>query len=170
MQTLPDDMASATPYIAYQTRTPIHIDGHLTERAWDLAPKSSRFVDVVSGAPALYETRAAVVWDANALYVGFWIEEPFIRGRQVEVAFPWAGMTWLANGRSLPPQDGDQWRLFVGRYEQLRVSGQELSVGWAWHPIGSADNHVPERFTPIQFSTVYLDDRLPAGYSAEQSS
>ena len=82
-------------------------------------------------------------------------------GWTVEVAFPWAGMAWLANGRSLPPQDGDQWRLFIGRYQQLHASGQDMTVGWAWHPIGSTDNHMPERFTPIQFSTSYVDD-LPA--------
>jgi hypothetical protein len=275
MQTTPEAAAFATPYIAYQTRTPIQIDGHLDEPAWELAPKSPGFVDVVSGAPALYDTRAAVIWDASALYVGFWIEEPFVQARQterdslvflendvevfidggdtyyefeinalgtvyevffiwqdaytrgsrfdvpefdllsrkalsfggnhdrsgehfwwgthsrkarwafldwdlpglqtavqvsstatggpsprpgwtVELAFPWAGMSWLANGRSLPPQDGDQWRLFIGRYQQLHVSGQDHTVGWAWHPIGSTDNHFPERFTPIQFSTTFL--------------
>ena len=72
-------------------------------------------------------------------------------------------MAWLADGRSLPPQDGDQWRLFIGRYQQLHASGQEMTVGWAWHPIGSTDNHMPERFTPIQFSTSYVDELLPAG-------
>src|SRR3982750_1834074 len=77
-------VGSAPPYIAYQTRTPIQIDGRLDEQAWDLAPKSPRFVDVVSGAPALYESRAAVLWDARALYVGFWAEEPFVRARQTE--------------------------------------------------------------------------------------
>lgn len=273
---------TAAPYIAYQTRTPPQIDGHLNESAWQLAELSPRFVDVVSGAPALYESRAAVMWDASALYIGFWIEEPLVQARQterdslvfldndvevfidggdtyyefeinalgtiyevffiwkdaytrgsrfdvpefdllsrdvlsfggnhdrtaqhfwrgshprktrwafldwdfpglqtavqpaitfnrdgtprtgwtVEVAFPWAGMTWLANGRSLPPADGDLWRLFIGRYEQVNINGQTHTVGWAWHPIGSDDNHVPERFTPIQFSITYLEDLPPRG-------
>ena len=81
MLTKTESMAATTPYIAYQTRTPIQIDGRLDERAWDLAPKSPRFVDVVSGAPALYDSRAAVVWDSTALYVGFWVEEPFVQCR-----------------------------------------------------------------------------------------
>ncbi len=54
MPTMNEAVGSATPYIAYQTRTPIQIDGHLDEPAWDVAPTSPRFVDVVSGAPALY--------------------------------------------------------------------------------------------------------------------
>jgi hypothetical protein len=61
MSTLNKAVAAATPYIAYQTRSPFQIDGRLDERAWDLAPKSPRLVDVVSGAPALYESYAASV-------------------------------------------------------------------------------------------------------------
>jgi hypothetical protein len=38
-----------------------------------------------------------------------------------------------------------------------------MTVGWAWHPIGSTDNHMPERFTPIQFSTTYVDELPAAG-------
>jgi len=265
------------PYTAYQTRDPMLVDGHLTERAWQLAPRSPRFVDVISGGVSPFETRAAVIWDTRALYVGFWIEEPHVRaslterdaliflendaevfidggdtyyefeinalntvyevfyiwqdaytrggrfdipefdllsrkalsfggnydrtaahfwwgahprkcrwafldwdfpglqtavnaraaftigntmhtGWTVELAFPWSGMTWLADGRALPPNDGDLWRLFVGRYEQLPIGGSNVSAGWAWHPVGSGDNHAPERFTPIQFTTTCLED------------
>lgn len=278
MKTDPEAVAREQPYTAYRTRTPIQIDGHLDEPAWQLAPASPRFVDVVNGAPGLYETRSAVVWDDHALYVGFWIEEPLVQGFQterdslvfldndvevfidggdtyyefeinalgtiyevffiwqdaytrgsrfdiaefdlldrkaisfggnydrsgkyfwhgshprktrwafldwdfpglqtamqsdatftidgkprtgwtVEIAFPWRGMNWLANGRSLPPEDGDEWRLFIGRYQQVHIGGDQHTVGWAWHPIGSGDNHVPERFTPIRFSSTYLEGR-----------
>src|SRR5437762_9544219 len=84
MPTLNAAMVSTTPYIAYQTRTSIQIDGRLDKHTWDVAPKSPRFVDVVSGVPALYESRAAVLWDTTALYVGFWIEEPFVQAHQTE--------------------------------------------------------------------------------------
>lgn len=260
------------PYICYRTATPLTIDGQLDEVAWQHAPRSPRFVDVVSATPAHYATNAAALWDDQYLYIGFWVEEPFVqaqiterdqliflendievfidggdtyyefeinalgtiyevffiwqdayrrgsrfdrpefdlleqkalsfggnhdrtaeyfwrgshprglrwafrnwdlpglqsavhvdgpindpttasKGWTVELAFPWAGMQWLADGRSLPPQDGDQWRIFFGRYQQVQVNENRHTVGWAWHPIGSNDNHVPERFTPIQFST-----------------
>ena len=31
------------------------------------------------GRPALFDTRAAVLWDDEYLYVGFWLEEPDVR-------------------------------------------------------------------------------------------
>lgn len=257
-------------YHCYRAPAPLTIDGRLDEAAWQAAPRSPRFVDVVSGEAGLYDTRAAALWDDQNLYIGFWVEEPWVRaqvterdaliflendievfidggdtyyefeinalgtiyevffiwkdaytrggrfdvpefdlidqqaisfggnhdrtgahfwrgshprglrwafrgwdlpglqtavhvdgalnsadtpsrGWTVELAFPWAGMGWLANGRSMPPQPGDEWRIFFGRYQQVALSGSTQTVGWAWDPIGSHDNHVPERFTPIRF-------------------
>ena len=53
---------------------------------------------------------------------------------------------------------GDLWRLFLGRYEKLMLNGQETHVGWAWDKVGTDDNHFPERFTPISFSSEYVED------------
>ena len=41
-------------YIGYRTREKIVVDGRLDEKVWQLAPKSPRFADVVTGGPALY--------------------------------------------------------------------------------------------------------------------
>lgn len=262
-------------YIAYRTKEKIVIDGKLNENAWLQAPKSPRFVDIVNGGPVLYDTRAAVLWDDVYLYIGFWVEEPFVRaditerdgliftendvevfidggdtyyelevnalntiyevffiwkdaykrggkydvpefdvherdaytfagnhdripqhfwkgthprglrwafkdwdfpglktavhvdgkindnrtvdkGWTVELAFPWSGMKWLANGRSLPPREGDEWKIQFSRYEKL--ISLDKSVGWAWDPIGSDDNHRPDAFTPITFSNTYVEN------------
>ena len=51
------------------------------------------------------------------------------------------------------PTDGVTWRLFLGRYEKLMLNGAETHVGWAWDKIGTDDNHYPERFTEISFSS-----------------
>ncbi len=64
-------------YQCFRTRTPIHVDGKLDEAAWRKAPKSPRFIDVIGGTPGLYDTRSAVLWDDENLYIGFWCEEPF---------------------------------------------------------------------------------------------
>lgn len=76
------------------------------------------------------------------------------RGWTVELALPWEGMKWLANGRSLPPNDGDLWRMFFGRFQLLRSSGQELQPhpAWVWTPHGVYDTHRPECFTQVRFS------------------
>lgn len=262
-------------YIAYQTNEQITIDGNLNKSAWNLAPKSPRFVDIVTGKPALYNTKAAMLWDDEYLYVGYWIEEPYVsasftkrddllfnennvelfidggdtyyefeinalntiyevffiwkdaykiggkfdvpefnvherdaytfggnhdriskyfwkgthsrglrwafrdwdlpglktavqvdgkinddshvdNGWTVEIALPWKGMKWLANGRSLPPEEGDEWKFQFARYEKLK--SLEQNVGWAWHSTYSDDNHRPEKFTPVTFSEKRIED------------
>ncbi|HEY8597963.1 MAG TPA: carbohydrate-binding family 9-like protein [Thermomicrobiales bacterium] len=270
--------AEVADYTCYRVREPLPLDGRLEAAAWQQAPQSPRFVDVVSGRPGLYDTRAAALWDDEALYIGFWLEEPFVtaelterdslifyendievfidggdcyyefemnalgtiyevfliwqdayrrgskfdipefdllgrpalsfggnfdrvgqsmwwgahprkarwafpdwdfpgvraavfidgklndpttvdRGWRVELAFPWSGMGLLADGRALPPRDGDIWRLLFARYEKLHLLGNDLYTGWAWNRIGSIDNHAPECFTRLHFSTQYVDER-----------
>src|SRR5215208_2701970 len=68
-------------YTCYRTRTPPAVDGRLMAAAWQRAPKSPRFVDMVTGDPAFFDTRAAALWDDENLYIGFWLEEPFIEAR-----------------------------------------------------------------------------------------
>jgi hypothetical protein len=103
-------------------------------------------------------------WDfpglKTAVYVDGKLNDSRIvsKGWTLELAFPWSGMKWLANGRSLPPADGDIWRLFLGRYEKMMLNGQEIHVGWAWDKIGTDDNHYPELFTSISFSKEYIED------------
>lgn len=266
-------------YACHYTGQPILVDGDLTKAAWQLAPKSPRFVDMATGAPGYYETRMAALWDEANLYIAFWAEEPFLearhterdaiifqendlevfidggdcyyelefntlgtiyevmfiwrdaytrgsrfdvaefdllerkaysfggdydrrpasfwegthprgtrwafldwdfpglqlavqcngtlndhsdvdRGWTAEIALPWSGMGWLANGRSLPPRDGDSWRIFFGRFQKLLNAGQEISPHPAWvlSPHGQYDTHRPECFPYVIFSTTDVAD------------
>jgi len=249
-------------------RTPIKpkVDGSLTHTIWQQAPRSPRFIDMTSGDPAILATTAAALWDDEALYVGFWIEDPYpsakltqrdslifqendievfidtgdayyefelnalntvyevlfiwqdayekldpsqfdlkeaiafggnfdrtethfwrgthprglrwafpsydlpglssavsidgklndptvvSRGWRAEIAFPWKGMKAWSKGTTLPPKAGDEWRIFFGRFQKLQLAGKSVSAAWSWDKIGSADNHLPERFTRVQFS------------------
>lgn len=74
------------------------------------------------------------------------------RGWTAEVALPWSGMAHLANGRSLPPRDGDVWQLFLGRFQQLEVGSTAVTAAWCWTPHGVYDTHFPDRFTEFVFS------------------
>jgi hypothetical protein len=260
-------------YTSCRTAEPIEINGDLEKPVWKRAQQSPRFVDMVTGEPGFFDTRAAVLWDDQNLYVAFWVEEPFVqahlterdslifnendievfidggdayyefeinalgtryevffiwqdaykrggtfdvpefdlidqkalsfggnddrmadsfwhgrhprktrwaflnwdfpgmqsavrvqgtindnsvvdKGWTVELAFPWQGMKWLANGRSLPPREGDIWRLFLGRFQKLTPSGQEVAPhpAWAWNKHGVYDTHLPECFTYIHFT------------------
>jgi hypothetical protein len=60
------------------------IDGRLDRPAWRDAPKSPRFVDLVSGVPGFLETRMASLWDDEYLYVAFWVSEPDVRAKLAE--------------------------------------------------------------------------------------
>jgi hypothetical protein len=251
-------------YTALRTPAPIQIDGKLDEPAWQMAPKSPRFVDILSGQPVIHDTRAAVLWDDQYLYVSYRVEEPFVhakftnhndfiyndndvefflagpdayyefeinafnacyevffvwedsfessglsklpefecsklvpfngvgltnhirggrlgnfnhtfpgmrtavhvdgtinndtdrdRGWTLELAFPWKSMRWLAtDGRSLPPKEGDVWRMDFSRFNTYKEAPPAKdSGGWFWTPHGIWDSHIPECFAYITFST-----------------
>ncbi|MBL7697474.1 MAG: carbohydrate-binding family 9-like protein [Chitinophagaceae bacterium] len=54
------------------------IDGKPDESVWRNAARSNPFKDLVSGADTHLDTRAAVLWDDENLYVAYWIEEPHV--------------------------------------------------------------------------------------------
>jgi hypothetical protein len=253
-------------YTAYRVTSQPTIDGRLDEAAWQSAPRSTRFRTLTSGVETIYDTRTAVLWDEQCLYVGYWIEEPNVeatlterdskiymnndvelfiagqdtyyefeinafgtiyevffvweeayerdgydqitglgkdepgrqpfhgvgykshprgprigfwnwdfpglksavfvdgtinddsdrdRGWTVELALPWSGMSLLARGdqRSLPPEEGDIWRMDFSRFNQYKEAPPaDDPGGWAWSPHGVWDSHVPECFTYIHFS------------------
>ena len=67
-------------YTACRTSGPIVVDGRLDEPAWSRAARSPRFEDLEEpGRPGLFDTRAAVLWDDDYMYVGFWVEDPDVR-------------------------------------------------------------------------------------------
>ena len=251
-------------YTAHRVAGPITVDGKLDEPSWKAAPKSPRFVDIISGKPALHDTFATIMWDEENLYVGYQVQEPrlkakykkhndpiyydndvefFIAGRDsyyelelngyntayevffiwndaydkagfskapefpkadwvpfngvgftnhirggrlgnfkwsfpdkktavhldgtvnddrdtdrgwtVEVALPWKGMKWLAtDGRSLPPKEGDVWRMDFSRFNTYKAPAPAKdSGGWVWTRHGVWDSHIPECFAYIQFTT-----------------
>jgi hypothetical protein len=260
-------------YIAGKIKGPVEINGDLNKPVWKNAVKSPRFVDMVNGEPALYDTRTSVLWDDQNLYIAFWAEEPFViatqkerdsiiflendlevfidggdcyyelemsalntvyevffiwkdawkkggkfdvpefdvhkekamtfggdydrtgkdfwwgrhprklrwafldydmpglktgvhvdgkindpshvdKGWTLEIAIPWKSMKWLANGRSLPPKEGDTWRIFFGRFQKMTPSGKEVEPhpAWAFNKHGLYDTHIPECFTYVHFT------------------
>jgi hypothetical protein len=75
------DERDLSHYTCYRTSRRPRIDGRLDKPAWREAPRSSRFVDLVSGGPAMLETRMASLWDDDFLYVAFWVGEPDVQAR-----------------------------------------------------------------------------------------
>ena len=52
------------------------VDGVLAPGEWDGAAETPAFCDFQSGRLAEVQTRVAAVWDEDALYLGFWCDEP----------------------------------------------------------------------------------------------
>ena len=71
-------------YTACRVNEPIEVDGRLDEACWGKAPRSPRFVDLVTGEPGFLDTRSAVLWSDEYLYVGFWVQEPNVKARFTE--------------------------------------------------------------------------------------
>ncbi len=260
----------STTLLARKVCSPPRLDGTLSDSAWQSAARSSMFVDMASGEPALLDTQVSVLWDDENLYVGFWMQEPYpkahlserdsiiftendvelfidggdcyyeleinalgtlyevffvwrdayqrgsrfdipefdllsrkalsfagdfdrkpesfwwgthprgprwafldwdfpglrsavhvegvlndsserSKGWTVQLALPWAGMKHLAGGRSLPPKDGDFWKMFFGRFQKIQTNSGEGQAAWCLTPHGVYDTHMPERFTEVRF-------------------
>ena len=71
-------------YTARRASSPIVVDGLLDEADWRAAVRSPRFADLIGGQPGIHDTRAAVLWDDTYLYVGYWVEEPFVEATLTE--------------------------------------------------------------------------------------
>ncbi len=62
-------------YTCYRAAGPIVVDGKLDEPSWLAAPRSPAFADIVTGEPAWFDTRVALLWDDDYLYFGFTAQE-----------------------------------------------------------------------------------------------
>jgi hypothetical protein len=82
------------------------------------------------------------------------------KGWTVELAFPWKGMELMADGRSLPPDDGDTWRMDFSRFEAFDLEGNTIarSAGWAFNKHGVYDSHIPECFSFVHFAAKAVDE------------
>ncbi len=77
----------------------------------------------------------------------------------LEIAISWSSMGHLANGRSIPPKDGDTWKLFLGRFQKLMVNGNEVQPhpATALNSHGIYDTHLPEKWSVIEFADAGRD-------------
>jgi hypothetical protein len=81
------------------------------------------------------------------------------RGWTVEMSIPWQSLHLLAqaDGRALPPKNGDIWRMDFSRFNTYREAPPAAdSGGFFWSPHGERDSHIPECFPIIHFSEELL--------------
>ncbi|MCM2370989.1 transglutaminase domain-containing protein [Aporhodopirellula aestuarii] len=71
-------------YQAVRAKQSITVDGKLDEPAWETSTKTQPFVDLISGESTKHDTRAALLWDDEYLYVGFWLAEPNVKAKYLD--------------------------------------------------------------------------------------
>lgn len=74
-------------------------------------------------------------------------------GWSLEIAIPWVSFKLLDNERSIPPENGDIWNMFLGRFQKLITGGKELlpHPAMALNSHGVYDTHIVEKWSRIQF-------------------
>ena len=77
------------------------------------------------------------------------------KGWSAEIAIPWRSLGLLANGRNIPPANGDIWHIFLGRFQKLMVAGKEIQPhpAMALNSHGIYDTHLPEKWSRITFTS-----------------
>ncbi len=75
------------------------------------------------------------------------------KGWSLEIAIPWNSLKILANGRTIPPTNGDTWNMFLGRFQKLVLSGKEVQPhpAMALNSHGIYDTHMPSKWSVIEF-------------------
>lgn len=75
------------------------------------------------------------------------------KGWSLEIAIPWDSLRILANGRTIPPSNGDMWSIFLGRFQKLVLSGIEVQPhpAMALNSHGIYDTHMPSKWSKIEF-------------------
>ena len=119
-------------YIAYRTATKPQIDGRLDEHVWQNAPHSPRFRDLISGRETIHDTRAALLWDEEYLYVAYWIEESDLQASLTE--------------RDAPIYQNNDVEFFIagqdGYYEfEINAFGTIYEVLFFWNDAYKAGNY-----------------------------
>src|SRR5258708_39604427 len=137
-------MCEPARYTCYRAAGPIVVDGRLEEASWMAAPKSQAFRDIVTGQPAWFDTRVALLWDDQHLYFGFWIEENNVWGTLTE-----------RDSRIYEENDVEVFIAGQDAYYEFEINALNTvyEVFWIWKDI-----FIPSpEFDPSTHRTVVLD-------------
>lgn len=116
----------STHYLCHKINEKIPLDGKLEHPVWQKALKTRRFVDIIGGNPGLYDTHAAMLYDDENLYIGFWCEEPFPHATITQRD----GLLWFENDLEVFIDGGDCYYEF-----QLSALNTVYEVLYIWQDV-----------------------------------
>ncbi len=67
-------------YTCNYTDERIVVDGHITDAAWQNAPRTERFAEIRFGDPLPYDTYVKMLWNDRGMYFAYYIEQEDIWG------------------------------------------------------------------------------------------
>ena len=129
-------------------------------------------LDLTINKPYTDGGQSDISWNLSDQHAAVWVDGTLNDTRDTdtqwtcEVALPFAELEFMATSLHFPPQNGEQWRMQLGRYDYpyMGSSGNpELS---AWDQTNDPSFHVPARFGRITFSDdlIVSVKTLAAGY------
>jgi len=102
--------------------------------------------------------RADLSWDLDSIKTAVWVDGTInnLDDNDIEwlceVALPFQELASLAPSLNFPPNDSDQWRILLTRYDYQRTGDKIVEIS-SWNQTDSRGFHVPEKFGRIIFST-----------------
>jgi len=107
-----------------------------------------------------------IPWDIEGLQTAVGVEGTLNKNDDeddywtVEIAWPMASLAEHAAGASVPPNQGDEWRIEFPRVEWtlddsskvIRKAPETRAENWTWTQQGLVDNHWPEAWGFLRFS------------------
>ncbi len=121
------DLSTLPPVNTWEclrTDAPIRVDGRLDEPVWERVRWSAPFGVIADGSPAPLETRVAMVWDDDCLYVAYRVEDPDVR----------ASMTAFNDHVYLEDEDVEFFFAGEGYYYELGLNAlnNHYQIRWTW--------------------------------------
>lgn len=121
------DLSTLPPVKRYEclrTEETMVIDGRLDEAAWSQARWSEPFGMIHDGSATPYETRVAMLWNDDYLFVGYRVEDPDIR----------AVMTGFNDHVYLLDEDVEFFFAGEGYYYELGLNAlnNTYQIRWTW--------------------------------------
>jgi hypothetical protein len=126
-QVVEADLAALPPAKTWEclrTRESIRVDGRLDEPVWSRVRWSEPFGLIHNGGATAFETRVAMVWDDDCLYVAYRVEDPDIR----------ASMTGFNDHIYAKDEDVEFFFEGEGYYYELGLNALNngYQIRWTW--------------------------------------
>jgi len=133
-------------YIAKKISFDFEVDGDVEKSVWSDATWSRPFVDMATGERAEFETRCAILWSAEYLYVAMTAEEPNIQAHLTERD----SLIFLENDLELFIDGGDAYYEF-----EVNARNTIYEVFFIWREALKDTHRFPPEIFDIHAPGVY---------------